>query len=84
MKDGIELMYQTWSSVEKDIGHAPARAKGTSTALFIEVSDIDAVEKQVAGLPLVVPRRRTFYGMDEIGVAEAGGHTVLFAQPVKE
>jgi hypothetical protein len=83
-KDGVELMYQTWSSVEKDVGHAPARGTGTSVALFIEVSDIDAVEKQVAGLPLVVPRRRTFYGMDEIGVAEAGGHTVMFAQPAKE
>jgi hypothetical protein len=30
-----------------------------------------------------LPRRRTFYGMDEIGVAEAGGHTVVFAQQVK-
>jgi hypothetical protein len=32
----------------------------------------------------VLPRRRTFYGMDEIGVAEAGGHTVVFAQPVPQ
>jgi hypothetical protein len=81
-KDGVELMYQTWESVEHDVGHAQTRATGTSTGLFIEVSDLDAVERQLAGLPLVLPRRRTFYGMDEIGVAEAGGHTVVFAQPV--
>ena len=81
-KDDVELMYQTWASVEKDLGHAPARATGTSTGIFIEVSNIDEVEKQLAGLPFVVPRRRTFYGMDEVGVAEAGGHTVVFAQAV--
>ena len=82
-KDGAELMYQTWVSVDKDVGHAVQRAKGTSVGLFIEVSDLDVVEKQLDGVPIVLPRRRTFYGMDEIGVAEAGGHTVVFAQPVK-
>jgi uncharacterized glyoxalase superfamily protein PhnB len=82
-KDGVELMYQTWASVEKDVGHATPKAKGTSVGLFFEVSDLDAVVKQLAGVPVVLPRRRTFYGMDEYGVAEAGGHTVVFAQPVK-
>jgi len=81
-KDGVELMYQTWASVQKDVGHAVDRATGTSVGLFIEVSDLDGVVKQLEGVPLVLPRRRTFYGMDEVGVAEAGGHTVVFAQPV--
>jgi hypothetical protein len=80
-KDDAELMYQTWASVEKDLGGAVTRSKGTSVGLFVEVSDLDDVEKRLAGVPLVMPRRRTFYGMDEIGVAEAGGHTVIFAQP---
>jgi len=82
-KDGATLMYQTWVSVDKDVGHPVQRAKGTSVGLFIEVSDLAAIEKQLDGVPIVLPRRRTFYGMDEIGVAEAGGHTVVFAQPVK-
>jgi len=82
-KDGATLMYQTWVSVDKDVGHPVQRAKGTSVGLFIEVSDLAAIEKQLEGVPIVLPRRRTFYGMDEIGVAEAGGHTVVFAQPVK-
>jgi len=81
-KDGVEVMYQTYASVEKDIGKPMKRAAGTSVALFLEVSDIDAIEKQLSGVPLVLPRRRTFYGMDEVGVAEAGGHTVVFAQQV--
>jgi hypothetical protein len=83
-KDGVEVMYQTWVSVEKDVGNAIKRAVGTSVGLFIEVSDLNEIEKQLKGVPVVVPRRRTFYGMDEIGVAEAGGHTVLFAQPAKD
>jgi hypothetical protein len=32
---------------------------------------------------VIVPRRKTFYGMDEIGVREPGGNAVIFAQPVK-
>lgn len=79
-KDGAELMYQTWASVEKDVGKKPVRAVGTSVGLFIEVSSIDEIERQIAGLPLALPRRRTFYGTDEVGVTEAGGHMVVFAQ----
>jgi hypothetical protein len=82
--DGVELMYQTWQSVGKDVGHAPTRATGTSVGLFIEVDNLDEVERKLDGLPRTVPRRRTFYGMDEVGVAEAGGHTVVFAQAVKD
>jgi hypothetical protein len=33
-------------------------------------------------LEVVVPRRQTFYGMDEIGVREPGGHVVMFAQAI--
>ncbi|MEP6492690.1 MAG: hypothetical protein ABJF01_08435 [bacterium] len=83
-KDGVEVMYQTWASVEKDMGHPHPRAKGTSVGLFIEVSDLDDIEKRLAGVPITLARRRTFYGMDEVGVNEAGGHMVVFAQPAKD
>ncbi len=80
-KDAAEVMYQTWSSIDKDIGHPVPRAQGTSVGLFIEVSSIDEIEVQLQGVAITVPRRGTFYGMDEIGVTEAGGHTVIFACP---
>jgi len=80
-KDGIEVMYQTHESVEKDAPGLVPPAHGTNTALFIEVSDIESIERALAGLEIVVPRRKTFYGMDEIGVREPGGHVVMFAQP---
>jgi hypothetical protein len=84
-KDGVEVMYQTVESVKNDAptvletGRAPHAG---SVGLFIEVSDIAAVEQAVSGLEQVVPRRQTFYGMDEVGVREPGGHVVMFAQPI--
>lgn len=81
-KDGVEVMYQTFESVQNDAPGLVARDRGHGAALFIEVGDIEAVERALAGLEAVVPRRKTFYGMDEIGVREPGGHVVMFAQPV--
>jgi len=81
-KDGVEVMYQTFESVEKDAPGLAARSRGHGAALFIEVSDVAAVERAMPGVEVVVPRRQTFYGMDEIGVREPGGHVVMFAQPV--
>lgn len=83
-KDGVELMYQSRASVEKDI---PPLAKGAATALpamglFIEVGNIDEVERALDGIEHVIPRRRTFYGMDEVVVRDPGGYVVVFAQPV--
>ena len=82
-KDTAEVMYQTWGSVEKDLGRKMTRPKGASVGIFIEVSDINAIEKQLKGMPLALERRKTFYGMEEVGVLEPGGHLVVFAQEVK-
>jgi hypothetical protein len=82
-KDGVEVMYQSRESVEKDAPAVLPERRGHSIALFVEVSDVAAVERALEGLEVIVPRRRTFYGMDEIGVREPGGNAVIFAQPVK-
>jgi catechol 2,3-dioxygenase-like lactoylglutathione lyase family enzyme len=84
VRDGVEVMYQTRASVADDApGLAPPRgATADLTALFLEVADLDAVVAALDGMEHVVPRRRTFYGMDEVGVREPGGRVVMFAQPV--
>jgi hypothetical protein len=84
VKDGVELMYQTRASVADDAPGVLPTGEPTrdATSLFFEVSDLDAVATAMTGLDPVVPRRRTFYGMDEIGVREPGGRVVMFAQPV--
>jgi uncharacterized glyoxalase superfamily protein PhnB len=80
--DGVELMYQSRASVEADAPKEALPPKDATTYLFVEVSDLNAVERAVAGTPVVMARRKTFYGMEEIGVREPGGHVVTFAQRV--
>ena len=82
-KGDVLVMLQTRASLAAD---APALLpKGFApTNLFVMVEDLDAVERALDGLDPVLPRRRTFYGMDEIGFREPGGHVVVFARPVGE
>ncbi|MBK8248304.1 MAG: hypothetical protein IPK85_12995 [Gemmatimonadetes bacterium] len=82
VKEGVEVMLQSEASVGDDL---PASARegglpGRSAALFIEVSDLAAVEAALGDWPIAMPRRTTFYGMHEVGVREPGGHMVTFAQ----
>ena len=80
-KGGLEVMYQTFASCEDDIpGVAPAPG---GSVLFIEVESVDRVQEALGDAPVVVPRRRTFYGMDEIFVRAPCGTVVGFAAPVE-
>lgn len=78
-RDGIEIMYQTRASVASDVGPLAASPQ-RGTFLFIEVDDLDDVEKRLRGVTPVVPRRTTFYGAQELIVREPGGNAVTFAQ----
>jgi uncharacterized glyoxalase superfamily protein PhnB len=80
-KDGVEIMYQSRTSADADVPALATIPAGTA-CLFIEVSDVEAVARALDGTEIVVPRRQTFYGMDEIGAREPGGSIVMFAQPV--
>lgn len=84
VKDGIELMLQSVASIQADLGSRSGEVDGRSTALFVEVEDLAAIERALDGYPIEMPRRTTFYGMIEIGVREPGGHFVVFAQPEKK
>ena len=78
--DGVEVMYQTRASVVEDHPAMAAELGGRSIVLFIQVDDLDAAERAVAGAPVVKPRHKTFYGSEEIYVREPGGNTVGFAK----
>ena len=79
-KEGIELMYQTRGSVLEEQPDAQSDLAGHSVALFITVEDLDAIERMVAGAPVVKARHQTFYGSSELYVKEPAGNTVGFAQ----
>lgn len=77
-KGGYEVMLQTVASMRADVP-AVAPPPGGSI-LFVEIEDLSAIEAAVAGYELLVPRRKTFYGAEEIFVREPGGNVVGFAQ----
>ena len=79
-KDGVEVMYQSRASVAKDVPAVAKLKAGQSISLYFTVSDVGAVEKAMKGVPIIVERRKTFYGADEVGVVEPGGNVVMFAQ----
>ena len=82
---GVDVMYQTRSSVDADFAGSGgpsglgAQLEGGTSTLFIEVESIDALLGGLAGADVVVPRRTTFYGMDEIFVRAPCGTLVGFA-----
>ncbi len=82
-KDGGELMLQSRESVDKDVPGVLHEASGDGVGLFVVVDDFEDVKRRLAGYPVAVPERTTFYGMREIGVREPNGHFVVFAAPVK-
>ncbi len=77
-KDGLEVMYQTRASVQADVP-ALAETPMEGGILFFEVDALDPIIEALEGVPVVVPRRETFYGADEIFVREPGGNLVGFA-----
>jgi hypothetical protein len=78
-RDGLEIMYETAAAVEADLPTGQKLVMG-GTMLFIEVDDIDEVERALAGAELFHPRRTAFYGAEEIYVREPAGNVVGFAQ----
>jgi uncharacterized glyoxalase superfamily protein PhnB len=81
-KDGVEIMYQTRASVADQSPAQASELTGHSTALFITVpsmSDLDAIEECVRGVPMVKERHQTFYGSTEFYLREPGGNVVGFA-----
>jgi uncharacterized glyoxalase superfamily protein PhnB len=81
-KGSVEVMYQTYASVEKD---APpemrAAARKGPTYLYLEVDNLDAVLAAMKDVNKVMPERTAFYGMREFAVQDPAGHFITFAQP---
>jgi uncharacterized glyoxalase superfamily protein PhnB len=78
-RGSCELMYMTWTSLEKDIPAAARPARGPSY-LYLEVDDVEATLAAMQGVPIAQPMRITFYGAREFGVQDPAGHFVVFAQ----
>ena len=79
-KDGIEIMYQTYASVEKDVPAMASQVCGAKAFLYVEVADLATIQHAIRGAKVYLPERTTFYGAREIGVNDPAGHFITFAQ----
>jgi hypothetical protein len=77
-KDDVTVMYQSRSSVKGDI---PALAGERFLAdLYIEVDDLDAIERALPKASRVIPRRTTDYGAEEVWLRDPAGNVVGFSR----
>ena len=79
-KDGTEIMYQSYASVEKDMPAIASQVRRGPTFLYVEVDNLDRVKTAVGGAEVYMPERKTFYGAREIGIKDPAGHHITFAQ----
>jgi uncharacterized glyoxalase superfamily protein PhnB len=76
-RDGVELMLQSRASLAGDVA---AIADGPyRSVLCLEVPDLAPVRAALAGWPMIVEGRTTFYGAEELVVADPAGNRVFFA-----
>jgi len=80
VRDGHEVMMQTRASLAADV--AAVAALDAQHAVYLDVDSIDDAIAATQGATILVPRRKTFYGAEEIWVKDAAGTVVGFAQHV--
>ncbi|HTJ28548.1 MAG TPA: VOC family protein [Candidatus Limnocylindria bacterium] len=90
VKDEVTVMVQSHASMIADVGHDAARAMSETISnrgaalLYVRVSNVELLVPAVADADVVVPLRKTFYGMHEITIREPGGHAVTFASALAD
>ena len=79
-KDGVEVMYQTYASVDKDMPAIAADVRKGPTFLYLQVDNLEEVKAAVKSAEVYMPERKKFYGSTEIGVKDPAGNFITFAQ----
>ena len=80
----LQVMLQTVASVEADLPAGAGPFGQGPTFLFVKVAELDPfVASPPPGSEVAVPRRTTFYGMDEIGYRAPDGTVVILAAEVE-
>ncbi len=83
-RDGVEIMYQSRTSLLKDIPGLGNYPLEDSSIGYIEVTSLDEILDKLDGVEVVVPPRKTFYGTHEVGIRGPGGRIVMFSAHVVE
>ncbi len=82
---GIEIMYQTISSLREDLVKSASvkdafRTEPQQTTLFVEVNQLAEILSKLEGERLIMPRRVTFYGSTEVAYTDPAGNIIVFAE----
>lgn len=80
VKDGTEVMLQSFGSIAGDLPAIAETARQGKSFVFIEVADLQAGIDALSAFELASPRRETFYGSTEATWREPNGHLVTLAQ----
>jgi uncharacterized glyoxalase superfamily protein PhnB len=76
-RGGVEIMLQTSASAAEDMGGATASVR--DSIVYLSVDALEPVLAAIGDAEIVVPRRTTFYGADEIWVRDPAGTVVGFS-----
>ena len=78
-KDGLDVHYQSLAEIDQKSAAASADLAGSTAMIYITVDDLDAIVERLGNAEIVIPRRQTPWGSDELYVREPGGHLIAFA-----
>jgi len=78
-KDGLDLHYHTRANLERNAAETADMLTDTTSLVYVTVANLDPIIAGLGDAEVVIPRRRTNWGSDEIYVREPGGNIVAFA-----
>jgi hypothetical protein len=84
VRDQVEIHYRSRASLVGEIEGLAAYPLQDSSLITIEMPSVEEVIPQLAGIDVIIARRRTFYGNNEVVIRAPGGQIVIFTAPGNE
>ncbi len=82
-KGHVEIMLQSRASLAKDLPMLSVGAM-TPAVVYMGVTNLEEIVSKLSPSEILVAKRTTYYGMEEIWAREPGGHVIGFAAPGSE
>jgi hypothetical protein len=82
-KGHVEIMLQSRASLAKDLPLLSVGALAPAV-VYLGVTNLEEITSKLHTSEIVVPKRTTYYGMEEVWVREPGGHVIGIAAPGAE
>lgn len=80
-RDGVELMFQSRTSLSENVPALAGIPIGASQTLYIEVTGLDALYPQLRDrVEIVVDLHTTFYGTQEFYFRDLNGYILSFSE----